>query len=489
MNHIDVLVISPFRRPDFRHAVSPSHPFEEPLDSPPFVAAAASEGAGFSTAVLALQNVFSGFDQQSDLDELHAIVGGFDPQLVLFSSDHFIASRSTATAYGIELAAGLLRRDGDPLIGVTGRLATTAGISLLHTVPELDFVVIGEAEQVLGDVITVALSKGPAGLAEHPNVLTRDDAVAPQPAFIAVPDDLPVPAFHLAAPSVQLLLDRRALQSETVSFSLRTSYGCKFRCRFCAGVPHWTDYRTKSASRIAAEIDHLYQSLPGVARLSFLEDEIATRHATHVRDLARVLHQRHIRLDGVYTHATLLSDEVANLLAPVVDRVFLGLDNPHDGALREMRKGQSLSTVLTAARRARSAGLGVHLEWIIGSPEDTVDTLITSLHGIFSLLLTGAVDSINTYVYCPHPGTEYAMNAQEHGLKVHSTFDMLESGGYPASSTPRLSRNQAFAAYLMSQVLIAEAADARRQLGPGRLPRPPVRAELERLFAQIGASQ
>lgn len=485
----EILVISPFRRPDFRHAVTPSHPFEEPWDSPPFVLAGACEAAGFNTAVLALQNVYTGFDETRDIEGLRTLLARYRPRLVLFSGDHFIPSRSTATVYGIDVIARLLRSQGSPAIGVCGRLATTIRAELLKVTPDVDFLVIGEAEQVIADIVTSVVRSGISAVSRRPDVITRqdtdrDDAIVP--AFVTAPDSLPLPAFHLAGRSIDLLTARRMFDTSGIAFSLRTSFGCKFRCRFCAGVPHWTEYRTKSEARIAAEVDHLYRSLPEVARLSFLEDEIATRHAGHVRSLATVLRDRNIRLDGLYTHASLLTAEVAETLQPVVARVFLGLDSPQDDILRQMGKGQRLDTVLAAVNRAHDAGLGVHLEWIIGSPADTVDSVITSLHAIFTLVSTGAVDNVNTYVFCPHPGTDYAENAASYDVVVHERFEMLESGGYPAASSGHLSRRQIFTAYLISQLIIEEARRARPKRRAGALPRPPVRAELARMFAHLG---
>src|SRR5699024_5095103 len=136
----------------------------------------------------------------------------------------------------------------------------------------------------------------------------------------------------------------------------------------------------------------------------------------HVRGIAKVLRDRSVRLNGLYTHSSLLTEEVIEHLAPVVDRVFLGLDNPSDEVLRKMGKGQRLSTVLAAVERARAGGLRTHLEWIIGNPSESVQSLVTSLHAICTLLASNAVDSINTYVFCPHPGTEYREKSEEHGL-------------------------------------------------------------------------
>jgi radical SAM superfamily enzyme YgiQ (UPF0313 family) len=485
MTSTEVVVISPFRRPDFRHAVSPTHPYEEPWDSPVFIAAGACEEAGFETTVLVLQNIYAGFDVDSDIDEVREMLKIHQAKLFLFVSDNFIASRSTATTFGIDIVSRLIRETNAGVqIGVCGRLATTTRERLLEVLPLIDFVVIGEFEQVLSEVTTGAM-RDPVQLDKMQSVITRrsiETATDVEPAFLLDPDAAALPAFHLAGESVELLARRRNFPDSPIPFSIRTSFGCKFRCRFCAGVPHWKDYRTKSGARIAQEIDNLFAALPGKARISFLEDEIATRHLDHVRTFVNVLKARNIRLDGLYTHATLLTEEIAELLIPVVDRVFLGLDNPQDDILRQMGKGQRLDTVLSAVRRARSVGLGVHLEWIIGSPLETPDSLITSLNSIFTLITTTAVDSVNTYVYCPHPGTEYAKNADAYGLKIHEEFDMLESGGYPAASTKSLSRQQIYVAYLISQLIISEAHTARILFGRGGVPRPPARAELRRLF-------
>ncbi|MFE1401338.1 B12-binding domain-containing radical SAM protein [Nocardiopsis dassonvillei] len=489
MQTIDVLIITPFRRPDFRHAIAPTHPAEEPIDSPALRVSAICENSGLDTRLLALQNIFVGFDEANDTDTLRQLLGEARPKSVLFVSDNLIASRSTATVYGIDVVSTILRESLNVPIGFCGRLATTAADQVLEQTPGVDFAITGEPEAVVSDVLISATMQGVSALVEHPNVITRESSLKgkqPEAAFVSDPNLLPVPAFHLAERSVELLLARRAFRNASVPFSLRTSYGCKFRCKFCAGVPNWTDYRTLSAENFGRDVDRLYQVFPDTAYLSFLEDEIATRDLAHVRGIAKVLLDRSVRLNGLYTHSSLLTKEVVEQLAPVVDKVFLGLDNPSDDVLRKMGKGQRLSTVLAAVQRAREGGLRTHLEWIIGSPNETIQSLITSLHSICVLLASNTVNSINTYVFCPHPGTEYREKSGEHGLIVHEPFHMLESGGYPASSTGALTRNQIFSAYLMSQIVISEIVDARRQSGTaGKLPAP-ARAELERIFAEIG---
>ncbi|MGI8679975.1 MAG: B12-binding domain-containing radical SAM protein [Jatrophihabitans sp.] len=498
MKDAEVLVISPFRRPTFRHAISASHPAQEPWDSPAFSIAACVERAGVSVDVLMLQTIYPGYDEDSDADELTGVLKEFEPRLVLFVSDQFIASRSTATLYGMQIVTKILTGSGavtPPVIGICGRLPTVLPSEVFDVLPELDFAVCGEAEAVVAEAVaTLARDWVVDRLGEHPSIAlsprrrSAGDRTSPEPAFVTDVATLPTPAFHLAGSSFELA-SRRTSTQLSVPFSIRTSYGCKFRCRFCAGVPHWRDYRMKSRSRIAAEVDHLYASTASVGRLAFLEDEIATRDVEHTRDIADVLSARHIVLDGLYTHSSMLSAEVARMLAPIVDRVFLGMDNASDDLLRSMGKGQRLESVLRAVGIAREAGLATHLEWIIGSPEEDVDSIITSMSSIFTLLATGVVASINTYVYCPHPGTEYAVNAAHFGMDVLEPHAMSESGGYPAARTRYLTRNQIFAAYLMSQLIIVEASQLQARALSAEEVRAPGRSELRRLFEQIRGSR
>lgn len=460
---LDVLVLAPFRRPTFRKAITDRYPVQEPWDSPPLIVAGGLEAKGLVVEYLALQNLFDSWNEERDLGKLRKVLASASARLVIFASDYFIPSRSTATLFGIRLVCRELRAaDAKVAIGVVGRLATTAGQQLLDSVPECDFLVHGEPESVIGDIADQLLRGGVVSV-KHPSFVTRTSLTAghrPDPATTATLDETPLPAWHLLKRSL-LCWDEYGLHdgTEDISFSLRTSAGCRFRCRFCAGVPNWLTYRTKSAARVATEIDSLLAATEGRAHFSFLEDEIFTRDLEHVRSISDVCVQRNVRFDGLYTHSSLMTSEVAQSLARMTNRVFLGLDSPDDTILKDMRKGQRFDTVLNAVETARAAGLGTHLEWIIGAPPDTVDSIIASLNLIATLYSTGVVESINTYVYCPHPGTEYAEQAEKFGLRIIDGFeDMQESGGYPSYETDNLSRQQIFAAYLMSQLTIAEIA-------------------------------
>lgn len=459
------------------------------------MAAGALEAAGLSVAVLPLQNFYPGFNEGTHMRELDRLLEEHPARVVLFASDHFIASRSTAGLYGIRMITNLLtRKSPRPLIGISGRLATSSCDRLLDLAPGLDFLVLGEAEAALGPLVRTALENGLAGLDAEPSVVTRARLAdgAEERVFLRVddPDSLPLPAYHLLERAIATYDQLRASPLPQIPFSMRTTFGCRFQCKFCAGVPNWRTYRKKSAGRVGAELDALVSAVGDRGRLSFLEDEIFTLDRGHVENIAAIFKQRHIRLDGLYTHSAVLDEGIASVLHQFTDKVFMGLDSPDDRILKEMRKGQRLDTVLGAVEVARRAGLKAHLEWIVGAPGEDVDSLIASLVAIFNLLITGSVDSINTYVFCPHPGTDYAENHYEYGLEIVEDFEwMQESGGYPASETAAAARVQVFVAYLMSQLVIAEATQARRAAGPEHQVFPANVTALREIFARLMVRQ
>ncbi|WP_042512107.1 hypothetical protein [Bacillus cereus] len=157
----DVLVLAPFRRAVFRNAVSSLYPFIEPIDSPPLLVAGAIQSKGLGVNYFPLINLFNGYNEETDYPKLYELLKNNPSKMVVFSADNFIPSRSTASVYGIRTISRILR-DINPrvIVGVTGRMATVLKEKLYKIVPELDFSIIGEPEEVIGDIAAEILING-----------------------------------------------------------------------------------------------------------------------------------------------------------------------------------------------------------------------------------------------------------------------------------------------------------------------------------------
>ncbi|MGR5963266.1 hypothetical protein ACT7DN_31390 [Bacillus paranthracis] len=282
----DVLVLAPFRRAVFRNAVSSLYPFIEPIDSPPLLVAGAIQSKGLGVNYFPLINLFNGYNEETDYPKLYELLKNNPSKMVVFSADNFIPSRSTASVYGIRTISRILR-DINPrvIVGVTGRMATVLKEKLYKIVPELDFSIIGEPEEVIGDIAAEILINGLGATDKKFNSLLTKNNVnkVPVPAMVMDLENMALPAYELLEHTFEIYEDLTGIKPKNIPFSIRTTLGCKFRCRFCSGVPNWLNYRKKSPERIDKEIKRLKRSLGEIATISFLEDEIFTKDIEHVK--------------------------------------------------------------------------------------------------------------------------------------------------------------------------------------------------------------
>lgn len=459
----DVCVVTPFRRPVFRHMISHRYPVTEPWDSPQFQVAACLESAGLKVAVLPLQTLFASFELERDQPVLDRLIEEHECRVLIFCGDHFVPSRSTATVFGIkEILRSLKRVQHAPVTALMGRLATTASTRVLSEVDGLDVALLGECDARVAEFVHRILD-GQDG-SDLPFVATRTRLNA-VPERIGSLGSLPRPAYHLAKPMIEWGV-RTGRIVGSVPFSLRTSAGCVFRCAFCAGVPDWSRWRVKSRAQLEEEIDWFRISLGDKGQIIFLEDELLTLRSDHVENVVSVLSERNLRLAGFYTHSRLIDFDRARRLAEVFDRVYIGMDAADNDVLKSMKKNQTIESMLNTLQSLRGSGLGVHIECVIGSPSETRQSLLKNLAALHNFLLLGLIDAANTYVFVPHPGTAYAEQSDHYGFEILEEFGyMQESGGYPTVQTKLLTRNEIFVAYLISQLVIQETMHQVRTRG------------------------
>ena len=453
----EVLVIVPFRKPTFRQCVSGFYHLDEPIDSQPLVLCAGIRKSGYNVACLPFQNMFPSFNEQRDTHVIEELLLKYNPKVVLFSGDNFVASSSTAGIFGIRVISKILRNINlETRIGVVGRLATVLQWKLFDLLPDLDFFVAGESETIIGSVIG-SLIGSDKDVAQFIGLrVSRKNQKLPCH-FIENVDEIPSPDFALIKDMIKLLKRFRGINSR-LSLSLRTSYGCVFKCNYCAGIPGWNKYRLRSKKMIERDVATFVNEASQYAELAFLEDEVFSLNVEHVREVCDVLKKYSLKIDALYTHVSLLNEEILALFAPVVKKVCIGFETCNVNLLKAMNKRYSLDECMSKIILIKQYGIKIHLELMIGIPGETVDDVLRDINFIYNLLISGLIDDVNTYVFCIHPGTEVWTNPQNYGIDFSENYDDTEeSGGYPPFDTPQLSSKQIFVAYLISQLAIAEA--------------------------------
>jgi anaerobic magnesium-protoporphyrin IX monomethyl ester cyclase len=234
----------------------------------------------------------------------------------------------------------------------------------LREYPQLDYIVRWEGEQAMHQLV-VALREG--GDLRHVGSLAyRDEAgqaaTTPPLPLIEPLDKLPIPAYDLAPIDKYSPFGRLWPRAITI----QGSRGCPFNCNFCSWTAlegrHRLDdgrvvlvpvYRSKSAERILAEIDLLYNK-HGVRYLFWAEG--TWNYDTDLMEkVAEGILSRGYKLGWwAFTRADLLLEqENRGVLAKMVKAGFshalFGGERPDDAELEEIGKtGLSANALMTA---------------------------------------------------------------------------------------------------------------------------------------------
>ena len=225
-------------------------------------------------------------------------------------------------------------------------------------------------------------------------------------------DSLPVPLYE----RLPLEKYRMPLIKGPFAFVL-TSRGCPAACRFCIKhVVYRSTVRLLSPDRIIDEIG-LLRDL-GVSNMHMYAD-LFTVNREQVMKLCRRLIETgwkvrwtcNSRVDSV-------DDEMLGLMAQAgCWLISWGIESGSRSILRRARKGTNPSTVSQALLASRKAGIKNWGYFMIGLPGETVDTIRETID--FSKRLP--LDIALFHIAAPHPGTPLFSEAVENGWLLPGT--------------------------------------------------------------------
>ena len=220
--------------------------------------------------------------------------------------------------------------------------------------PEIDHFVVGEAEELIEELVEDLERGSPKPLYEAEGFPSLERT--------------PVPRWDL------LCMDRYA------TMPIQFSRGCPFDCEFCNVIEmNGRKPRTKQPARFLAELDALFGA--GWRGDVFVVDDNFIGKRQRARELLRALidwqEQRGHPLRFLTEASVDLASDPA-LLALMVragfDKVFVGIETPDPICLRESHKLQNTGTDLgEAIRTLQEAGLEVMGGFIVGFDHDRPD--------------------------------------------------------------------------------------------------------------------
>ena len=215
-------------------------------------------------------------------------------------------------------------------------------------------------------------------------------------------DELPFPA-------------RDLLGNKSNEAYVFTSRGCPYKCVFCSSSHFWKKYRVFSASYVVEDLKDLLSHYPHVRTIKMFDDLfIADR--VRLKEVVRLLKQEglHKRCQFIISStANLIDDEAIALLKEMnVSEVGMGLESGCETTLRYLKRGVvTVQDNINALKRLKASGIWVTGSFIIGSPNETKNDALKTLH----FIKTMPMDKITTYVLIPFPNTPFWNIAIEKG--------------------------------------------------------------------------
>jgi len=279
------------------------------------------------------------------------------------------------------------------IITVIGGVHVTAlPDKTLEEFPEFDVAVIGEGEITFSELCTALRDKKPL---DKINGLSfrKDDKiiVTPPRERILDQDSIPFPAWDLLP------------KAETyIVMSLR---GCPFNCIFCMN-PNGRVARKRTIDNVVEELELLIESFH--PKEIMFGDELFSVDMERTTKLlnAMIKHNIHKKLSWwSQTHVRFVDYELLTLMKKANCTIMgLGVETGDEEKLKTLGKGTNLKMILKARDAARKAQLPVETYFILGQPNETVESMNKTID--FAVKMNPDLPIFG--IMSPYPGTEIA---------------------------------------------------------------------------------
>lgn len=270
----------------------------------------------------------------------------------------------------------------------------------------VDYVLIGEAEQTIRELLDALTGRNERPIAEIPGVAYRTPASSvvrgPKREVLRDLDRLPMPARDL----VDIEAYRRVWLEHHGYFSLNivTTRGCPFHCNWCAKPIYGQVYNSHSPKRIAEEMRHLKETYRP-DHIWFCDDIFGLKPGW-VTELSREVQ----RLEAVTpfkclsrSDLLLREETIGALRAAGCRTLWMGAESGSQKILDAMEKGTTVEQIHTATAQLQAAGIRVGFFLQFGYSGEGKEEIAATLR----MLKRAMPEEIGISVSYPLPGTKF----------------------------------------------------------------------------------
>jgi anaerobic magnesium-protoporphyrin IX monomethyl ester cyclase len=369
------------------------------------------EGIGIEVKIV--DCLIEGWDKRCDVSagtiqiglsdgDIEKIVRDFKPDIVgvnnLFTKQRQQAHKIYAIAKKIEAGT----------VTVAGGAHPSVMPELVLSDPNVDFVVLGEGERTMVDLVRVI--EGSKPVATLDGVGYREKGlikILPKINFIDDLDSLPFPARHLLSMEKYFGLPSSHGDRRKKRFSpIITSRGCPAHCTFCSAYAVWgRKFRARSPENVLSEIKHIRNTY-GIEEIMF-EDDNLTLNPQRAGAIFDGMIREKFKIgwdtpNGIAAW-TLSEDLIDKMKKSGCTSINFAIESGNQHVLDDIiKKPLNLEKVKPLVKYAQKAGLKVGIFLVIGMPHETKEQIGDSFRFAAQLGIYTPHISIAT----PYPGSE-----------------------------------------------------------------------------------
>jgi len=315
----------------------------------------------------------------------------------------------------------------------------------LQECPEIDFVIIGEGEISFLNLIKCLENND--SLSKIKGICFRDGEhirINEPQQLIKNLDSIPFPARHLLPLTkyrIGALFNKGFTGNEIAT--MITGRGCPNKCTYCSSAHFWKILRLRSAKNVVDEIEHLIKTY-NVKHIDFHDDTFNISEK-RVFDILNLLEER--KLKFIWTCLCRVNNISDELVKRMKDNgcfsIQFGVESGVQRILDSVNKNIDLKEVERAVKIVKKHGLKVMTDFMIGFPNDTVETVNETIDYAIRLDPDLAFFSITT----PFPGTQmYEYYKKEKLINNENWYD-FSLHNIPKIHTKNLTSEQIFKLY------------------------------------------
>ena len=359
--------------------------------------------------------------------------GNFEADLKEIQPNYLVANIATPT-FKSDMMAVQLAKEIVPSICtiVKGAPFLTYNTNTIYENPFIDYVIMGEAELTLKDILDGVPDNEILGICYRENFQPVKNDKRP---FIDNLDILPFPARHLVDNSIYRRPDNGKVQAV-----VKVARGCPFHCFFCLATPvSGAKVRTRSPENIVAELKECVEKY-NIKNFLFWSD-IFNFNREWTLELCQKIIESGLKITwSSNTRADTMDEEMARMMYKSGCRlVSIGVESGSQKMLDNIGKKITLDDIRNTVKILKKNKIKIYNYFVIGLPWETEETVEETIK--FAIELDS--NFISFYTATPLPGTKYFAYAMLNKL-VEGNLDFRSAYYEPVVRSEHLSKERIF---------------------------------------------